>query len=51
MEKFYTGFDLEKTETKNFENALDHLGLTMADLPELIDAIPINEINDAVLKN
>ncbi len=51
MGKFYTGFDLEKIETKNFENALDHLGLTMADLPELIDAIPINEINYADLKN
>jgi len=51
MGKFYTGFDLEKIETKNFENALAHLGLTMADLPELIDAIPINEINDADIKN
>jgi len=51
MEKFYTGFDLEKIETKNFENALDHLGLTMADLPELIDTVPINKINDADIKN
>ena len=51
MEKFYTGFDLEKTQTKDFENALDHFGLTMVDLPELIDAVPINEINDADIKN
>ncbi len=51
MEKFYTGLDLEKTQTKNFENALDRLKLTMADLPELIDAVPINEINDADIKN
>ena len=50
MEKFYTGFDLEKTQTKNFEDALDYLGLTMADIPGLIDAIPINEINDTVIK-
>ncbi|MEN8211006.1 MAG: HDOD domain-containing protein [Thermodesulfobacteriota bacterium] len=51
MEKFYTGFDLEKMQTKNFENALDHLGLTMADIPELIDAIPINGINDADIEH
>ncbi|MDA3917173.1 MAG: HDOD domain-containing protein [Deltaproteobacteria bacterium] len=51
MEKFYTGFDLETMQTKNFENALDHLGVTMADLPELIDAIPINGINDTDIKN
>ena len=42
MEKFSTGFDLDKIQTKSFGKALDHLKLTMADLPELIDAIPIN---------
>jgi len=46
MEKFYTGLELDKIQTKSFENALEHLGLTMAQLPELIDAIPINTIND-----
>ena len=44
MEKFYTGLELDKIQTKSFENALEHLGLTMAQLPELIDAIPINSI-------
>jgi len=42
IEKFNTGFDLEKMQTKSFETALDHLGFKMKDLPELVDAIPIN---------
>ena len=46
MEKFNAGFDLEKMQTKSFEKALDHLGFTMADLPELVDAIPISAINN-----
>ncbi|MBU2452583.1 MAG: HDOD domain-containing protein, partial [Proteobacteria bacterium] len=50
MEKFSAGFDLEKMQTKSFEPALDHLGFTMADLPELVDAIPINAFkNDDIL--
>ena len=44
MEKFYTGLELDKIQTKSFENTLEHLGLTMAQLPGLIDAIPINSI-------
>lgn len=46
MERFNAGFDLEKMETKSFENSLKHLGFTMADLPELIDAIPTNAFNN-----
>jgi putative nucleotidyltransferase with HDIG domain len=46
MEKFHAGFDLEKMQTKSLENALDHLGFKMADLPELVDAIPINTFNN-----
>ena len=42
IEKFNTGFDLEKMQTKSFETALDRLGFKMKDLPELVDAIPIN---------
>lgn len=42
MEKFSTGFDLEKMQTESFQAALDHLGFTMTDLPELVDAIPVN---------
>ncbi len=45
MEKFNAGFDLEKMQTDSLEKALDHIGLTMADLPELIDSIPVNAIN------
>ena len=44
MEKFYTGLDLGKMQTKSFENALDHLGLTMEEIPELIDAVPMSAI-------
>ena len=51
MEKFNAGFDLEKMQTKSFENALEHLGFTMADLPELVDAIPINAINNDDILN
>jgi len=46
MEKFNAGFDLEKMPTKSFEETLDHLGFTIADLPELVDAIPVNAINN-----
>ncbi len=46
MEKFYTGFDLEKMQTKNLENTLKYLKLTMADLPELIDTIPMGSIDN-----
>lgn len=45
MEKFNAGFDLEKMQTDSLQKALDTIGLTMADLPELIDAIPVNAIN------
>ena len=51
MEKFNAGFDLEKMQTKSLENALVHLGFTMADLPELVDAIPINAINNEDILN
>ena len=44
-EKFNVGFDIEKMQTNSFEKALDRLGLTMADLPELVDTIPINVFN------
>ncbi len=46
MEKFHAGFDLEKMQIKSLKNALDHLGFKMADLPELVDAIPINTFNN-----
>jgi putative nucleotidyltransferase with HDIG domain len=46
MEKFNGGFDLEKIQTKSLEKALHHLGFSMADLPELVDIIPLNAINN-----
>ncbi|MBU1194336.1 MAG: HDOD domain-containing protein [Proteobacteria bacterium] len=42
MEKFSTGLDLEKIHPDNFNTALDHCGLTAEDIPELVDAIPLN---------
>jgi putative nucleotidyltransferase with HDIG domain len=51
MEKFYAGFELDQMQTKSFENALEHLGLTMKDIPELVDAIPINKISNVTNNN
>jgi putative nucleotidyltransferase with HDIG domain len=45
MEKFYTGHDLEKMQPRSIGHVLAHLGLTPAELPEIIDAIPINIMN------
>jgi len=45
MEKFYTGYDLEKMQSQSMGHVLDHLGLTPADIPQIIDAIPINVMN------
>ncbi len=45
MEKFHTGNDLEKMQSQSMGHVLDHLGLTLADIPEIIDSIPINAMN------
>jgi putative nucleotidyltransferase with HDIG domain len=45
IEKFHTGYELEKMQTQSIGHVLDHLGLTMADIPEIIDAIPIHITN------
>jgi putative nucleotidyltransferase with HDIG domain len=45
MEKFHTGHDLEKMQTQSIGNVLAHLGLTLADIPKIIDATPLNVIN------
>lgn len=45
IEKFNTGFEFEQMQTQSFEKALTFLDLTIQDLPELIDAIPINAFN------
>ncbi len=42
MEKFSTGFDLERMQPEDFISALNHCGFTAQDIPELVDAIPIN---------
>ena len=50
MEKFNAGFDMEKMQPQSLENTLAHLGFTLGDLPELVDAIPITDLNtDAAL--
>jgi len=51
MERFNAGFDLEKMQTKSFKNALDHLGFTIKDIPELVDVIPIDAINNNEILN
>jgi putative nucleotidyltransferase with HDIG domain len=45
MEKFHTGHDLEKMQAQSMEHVLAHLGLTQADIPEIIDATPLNVMN------
>ncbi len=45
MERFNKGIDLEKMQADSMESVLDHLGLAMAQLPEIIDEIPVSHIN------
>ncbi|RLB91334.1 MAG: hypothetical protein DRH26_08175 [Deltaproteobacteria bacterium] len=45
MEKFHTGHDLEKMQSQSIGHVLAHLGLTLADIPEIIDATPLNVMN------
>jgi putative nucleotidyltransferase with HDIG domain len=45
MEKFNTGHDLEKMQSQSMEHVLGHLGLTQADILELVDTIPLNVMN------
>lgn len=40
MEKFYTGLELEQTTSENLEDRLAELGLSMKNLPDLVDALP-----------
>ncbi|MBU0970320.1 MAG: HDOD domain-containing protein [Proteobacteria bacterium] len=46
MEKFHAGHELEKMQQESIGHVLNHLGLTLADIPKLIDAIPINSITN-----
>ena len=45
MEKFSTGFDLEKMQTQSLGKAFDILELKMDDLTAIIDAIPLEALN------
>ena len=45
MEKFSTGFDLEKMQAQSLEKALAVLGLEMSDLTTIVDAIPLEALN------
>jgi len=40
MEKFYAGLELEQTTSENLEDRLAELGLSMENLPDLVDALP-----------
>ncbi len=44
MERFHTGVDMNKTQTHSMAAALDRLGLTMADIPALMDSLPLNDL-------
>ena len=46
MERFNTGVELEKMQTDSMEATLDHLHLSMGQIPEIIDRIPIIGITD-----
>jgi len=45
MGKFNAGYDLEKMQGERLVKALDHLGFTITDLPELVDSISIQAFN------
>ncbi len=45
MEKFNTGFDIEKMQADSFETVINHLEITPDDLFSLIDTIPFHDIN------
>ena len=45
MSRFNTGLELEKMETDKLEPVLDTLGISVSELPQLIDSIPINLFN------
>ncbi len=53
MEKFHTGYDLEKMQAQSLGLVLDHLQLSAADIPKLIDSIPLNAMphNDIMNSN
>jgi len=53
MEKFHTGYDLEKMQPQSLGHVLEHLKLSASDIPELIDSIPLNTMthNDAINSN
>jgi len=44
MEKFFTGLDLDKMQTRSMASVLKQLGLTGASLPELIDTLPLDTL-------
>ncbi len=44
MEKFFTGFDLEKMQTQSMAPVLKQLELDAAHLPEIIDAMPLDAL-------
>jgi len=44
MEKFFTGFDLEKMQTKSMAAVLEQLDIDQSNLPKIIDAIPLDAL-------
>ncbi|WDP89635.1 MAG: HDOD domain-containing protein [Desulfobacter sp.] len=44
MERFFTGIDLEKMQTRSLGGVVRQLGLEKVDLPGLIDALPLEAL-------
>ncbi len=50
-EHFNAGFDLDKIQVDSFQNAMNSLGLTHEDLPDLVDALPVEMLGREGLIN
>lgn len=46
MEKFNAGLDIEKNQTRSLAPVLTHLGLTLSDIPGLVDTVPFHFLAD-----
>ena len=44
MERFNTGLDMNKTQTRSMEASLGSLGLTLAEIPALLDRLPLTDL-------
>lgn len=45
MSRFNTGFEIDKLNSENLEEILTNIDMSISDLPEIIDAIPLHIFN------